>query len=797
MASLPTVKGVIGAGLPSTRKLQYAAFAIAIFLAATLAWLDQHATIERPIQNIRDAINSKPASGQIHLVEVDAKSLQALENWPWPRRLHAKLLDQLDAAGVDQIMFDIDFSSRSSLQDDSAFAAAIDRAGGKVVLPTFRQPASSGETLAEIENLPIPMLRKNAFLGSVNVRPAANGQVNEYPFGTITDGTPRPSLAALLSETSGPLGSQFSIDHSIDIDTLPRHSFVDIIEGRFDKNALRGKKILIGATAIEIGDRYATGRFGVIPGVVIQAIAAETLIAGTNLPRLGPWPLLLLTAIAIALWPRRFTRKIGSLAVCATALAITVLGIALLAERFKLAHLSVTPALVMVLLSVVAQRFAALSMKMIRERGVDQLSRLPNMVAWQAHNKSAERATIIVATIVNFDEISSTLEHDDPAKYIASVAERLGFSVGAETLYRIAPEQFCWSSKSMANAEIEAVLDATGHMFNAPIQIGGRPLRTTICFGIVHGVMDNPAAMANKASLAAKRAAEIGLRYLWHDESLAHDVDQSIFIVSEFEDALATGRITVAYQPKFSIADGRVTGAEALIRWDHAQRGAISPAIFVPVLERENLMEALTLFVLRQVVGDVARWNSTGDGMQCAVNVSASLLMNAQFVDHAIAVITRSGIDPKLLTFELTETAVLSSLETASATLMRFKQLGAKISIDDYGTGQSTLSYLKNFPADEIKIDQSFVRLIATDNANRIMVRSTIEMAKALDISVVAEGVEDAATMNVLKDLGCDNIQGWYIGKPLRPEQFAEQWCRKPAPQSAALPRKVAAARSF
>ena len=136
-----------------------------------------------------------------------------------------------------------------------------------------------------------------------------------------------------------------------------------------------------------------------------------------------------------------------------------------------------------------------------------------------------------------------------------------------------------------------------------------------------------------------------------------------------------------------------------------------------------------------------------------------------------------SGIDPARITFELTETAVLSSLENTVSVLNRFKEAGIQLSIDDYGTGQSTLSYLKSFAADEIKIDQSFIRSVSTSQTNRIMVQSTIEMAHALGMKVVAEGVEDAQTFNLLSKLDCDTVQGWYIGKPVPTDEFVNLWC--------------------
>jgi diguanylate cyclase len=163
--------------------------------------------------------------------------------------------------------------------------------------------------------------------------------------------------------------------------------------------------------------------------------------------------------------------------------------------------------------------------------------------------------------------------------------------------------------------------------------------------------------------------------------------------------------------------------------------------------------------------------------MGCAVNVSASLLMNSAFTDRAISIIECGGVDPQLLTIELTETAAVASFERADQNFKRLKAIGARLSIDDYGTGQSTLSYLQKFDADEIKIDQSFVKSIAINDANRIMVKSTIDMAKELGIAVVAEGVEDQVAFDTVAALGCGYIQGWFVGKPIPGAQFLDTWC--------------------
>ena len=773
----PTSGGAWTAAVLFARHVQSFTLAISLVLAAMLALLSQGGPVEQSLQNLKDAVNSKPASGKIHLIEIDAKSLAVLDRWPWPRSNHAKLVDRLNDAGVAQIVFDVDFSSRSADHEDAAFAASIERSGGKVVLPTFRQSANAGDAKASFENLPIPVLREHAFLGSVNVRPEANGQVNHYPFGTITDSTPRPSIGALLADSSGPVGKEFRIDQSIDVSSIPRHSFADIVNSRFDKAALKGKKVIIGATAIEIGDRYATNRFGVIPGVVIQALAAETLIAGPALPDLGAWPMILLSLLALIIADRLSRNRWQNKAVFVIFIAVAVFGISVLTERYRLAHLDIAPALLLLACSIAAQYVISMTQKIGIERRIDTETELPNFVAWQERVGGAGLTAVIVAEIANFGEIASTLGKFEASKFVRSIADRLEMASGPQMLHRIGREQFCWLAGAGIIGDVEEAIEAAAHLFNAPLIVGGRAIRATLCFGVAMGELSDVSGLANKATLAAKRANEIGARSMWHDDDLAHDTDQSLFILSEFEEALMTGQIVLVYQPKYDLAAERVTGAEALLRWHHPEKGTISPAMFVPILERENLLEPLTLFALRQATDDMQIWNMHGRKVGCAINISASLFLDNGFAERAIAIISKSNIDPRSLTFELTETAVLSSMELATSTLKKFREIGLRLSIDDYGTGQSTLTYLKSFAADEIKIDQSFVKLVAADNANRIMVRSSIEMAHALGMSVVAEGVEDPEAMDVLREFGCDIVQGWHIGKAVSTAEFFRRWC--------------------
>jgi diguanylate cyclase len=760
----------------SVAKTLQLALAISLLVGVILAAFNSSLPFERYAQNFRDTLGSKKASGDIHLIEIDAKSLHQLDRWPWPRSYHAKLVDTLSAAGATQIVFDVDFSSHSDPAEDAAFAAAIDRADDKVVLPTFRQAASMGEANADIEILPIEPLRRHAFLGAVNVHPNTIGQINRYPYGIITAATARPSIAALLADASGPLDQQFRIDQSIEVSSIPAHSFSDVISGKVDKSAFSGKKVIVGATAIELGDRYATNRFGVIPGVLIQALAAETLLSGGAIPALGPWPMVLLAFAVLTIFARLYLRVAAAKGWAAASLILPVIAIPMAADYAAIAHLEVMPAIAMIVAFGSTRYIAGIQRSLSIEQSFDSETGLLNLASWRKQAQVVDASAVIVAEIKNFEDILSTLNAADAQKFVKTIAARLALASGSANLYRVGHEQFGWIVVEQSTEQIEVLIDAAARLFSAAFLFEDRSIRVTMHFGIARATKADATASLNKAALAARKAADLGSRHAWYDDDLAQNTDQSLFILSEFENALVSGQISVAYQPKYDFDAGKVTAAEALVRWSHPARGIIRPDLFIPTLEQANLMEQLTLFVLRNVLDQLEKWNGCGLAMSCAVNLSGTLLADRKFVDQAIREIANSEIDPSMLTIELTETSALLSIEQAASALRRFKLLGARLSIDDYGTGQSTLSYLKRFDADEIKIDQSFVRTIATDPAARIMVRSTVELAKALRMKIVAEGIEDSAAMEVVRSLGCDMVQGWHIGKPVAGDQFTSLW---------------------
>jgi diguanylate cyclase len=272
------------------------------------------------------------------------------------------------------------------------------------------------------------------------------------------------------------------------------------------------------------------------------------------------------------------------------------------------------------------------------------------------------------------------------------------------------------------------------------------------------------------ASLAAVHAGRQGGRWDRYSEGESEETNWHLSLLGELDTAMAAGQVWNAYQPKLDVATGEVVGAEALVRWDHPERGAIPPDGFIPIVEEHGRARDLTLHVLDRALADALRWRAWGHDLTIAVNVSATLLLDESFVETLRRRLEDNPLPADRLTIEVTETAAMDDPERAISALESWRALGLNISIDDYGTGQSSLGYLQKLPATELKIDMSFVRTLVSDRRNAIMVRSTIAMAHELGMKVVAEGVEDGDCLALLAEMRCDTAQGWHIGRPMKAE---------------------------
>ena len=717
--------------------------------------------VDQALIDARAALAEHPASGSVHIVEMDERSIAAFKQWPWPRHIHAQAIDRLRESRAALIAFDVDFSSPSQPSEDEALAAALERAGGSVVLPTFRR--SDGPDAS-----PIPAFAGNGFLATANVFTEADGELRNMPFGIEVGGLPRPSLASMVAERPGAAGELFPIDRSIDPASIPRHSMVDIVAGRVPAASLAGKRILIGMTAIEGGDRYTVARHGLLPGVVVQALAAETLLAG-NPPRpLGGGLALALALLgaAAALRIRRGARM--GLAFAAAATAILLMPTA--AERLAGFGLAVAPALGALLAAAVAGGIGLAAARRREGSLTDAETGLSNLVALERDCRGNAEVAIVFARIDDFAGLLSTLGAAGAAQLVRAVADRLALGASTARVYRIDEAGLAWIEPP--KAQLDERFDGLDAVMRPPF-VAGRTVEVRTHFGVAAGAGASARQLCADAGLAALHAAEAGRSWQIFSPADLEQANWRVSLLAELDSALERGELWNAYQPKLDLRTGRIVAVEALVRWDHRERGTLAPDSFIPLIEQHGRAADMTLHVMGEALAQAAAWSEAGCPLAVAVNISATLLHDPAFAHSLEQLLRSSGFPADQVTLEVTESAAMADPDAAVVALQRWRGLGVGVSIDDYGTGQSSLSYLQKMPATELKIDRVFVAAMAEDPRNRILVRSTIAMAHELGLEVVAEGIEDEATLDLLRDMGCDVAQGYFISRPLRAEAVA------------------------
>ena len=525
--------------------------------------------------------------------------------------------------------------------------------------------------------------------------------------------------------------------------------------------------MIIGATAIELGDRYAVPAQGIIPGVIVQALAAETLARGV--PVYGSWefPLLIAAGLALAILTARRRRVV----LIRTGEAVAALLALWLAARLASdLWFELMPALTLALASGAAA-YATITQRIaMRKRQIDVETGLPNRLALDLRQVSATDRLFVAAQIDDFDALKLAVGGEDLGDLLRRIADRLKVSTGVSAIYRTEERTLGWVS-ALSVAELEAQLAGIRALMRSPFEITGRRLGVSLTFGVAGQEAGDPATEAAHAASLAKRAGKF---WRLHTAAESETVAQQLSLLGELDDALRSGAITVLYQPKLNLATRRIDAVEALVRWNHPERGLLPPDCFIPLFEERGRIDDLTVAVLSRALADMRGWCERGLTIGVAVNISAALLTSESFTNRALALVERSGAPAHRLTFEVTESAQFEDMNKAIAALERFRATGIRISMDDYGTGQSALNYLKLLPLSELKIDRMFVAQAHVDRNDAMLVRSTVHLAHELGLKVVAEGVEEPACLAFLEQIGCDYAQGYLVGRPLDAGALAE-----------------------
>lgn len=699
----------------------------------------------------------KKLSGDLVIVAIDTPSVKALGEWPWLRGRHGELVQALDRAGAKRIAFDIIFDQPASdQQQDKLFATALAKSKADIYLASLLENRANRKETHEA--LPTEALRQFTIPVNIWLESDDDQFHRRIMLNAPVMGKELPTIAQAIAGTNYQNAHPVMIDWSYWPSKIARISYSDVLSGNFPPNFFKGKNVLVGPDAFGIGEQYSVPYHHKVAGLYIFAVAAETLIAGLPI-EVGSWPPLIvaLGIIAIAVL---FKTRIRYPLLIATLLALAPAQIFI--ETVSTFRVDIGAAMFAVVTALAIQIMLSTAQAMLDRITKSAEAGLPNLAA-MALNERNDGVTIVVC-LRNYVETTALLGFAAQGSLLAKIRDRLILAAGHNRIYQIDNHSFAWRTSEDVPEVVDS-LEGLEALFAPGVNVDKLTVDITLNAGFCDETSLPISDAIPKAVMAATNAINRGI--LWERyETDEDEVFWKLSILNEFEQALGRGDVWVAYQPKLDLVANKITGAEALIRWIHPERGFIRPDRFVRAIEDAGRIEKLTLYVLERAIADFSRL-----GLSIAVNLSMRMLGKNRLEAPLRVLLDTYNMPAERLTLEITESANMTD-DQGMAELEALRALGVNISIDDYGTGQSTLSYLKRLPATELKIDQSFVRQILSSRSDAVLINSTIKLAHELDMRVVAEGVEDQQVLEALAAMECDIIQGYHIGRPVPIEDF-------------------------
>jgi diguanylate cyclase (GGDEF)-like protein len=461
---------------------------------------------------------------------------------------------------------------------------------------------------------------------------------------------------------------------------------------------------------------------------------------------------------------------IGTLAILTIALLTSVLDARLETRTAKLAH-----------------SLARANLELTQQALHDGLTKLPNRMLFEdrldraIQNAIRERRhfALMFIDLDGFKAINDGLGHHVGDLLLIEVARSIrSMMTGGDTVARLGGDEFVVLVDVAQPEDAAQVADKLVTLIGQPFMIESHALQISASIGIAiypedgvnrHEMLVN----ADAAMYYTKRSGRNG--YHFFAPSMNANAHHQLQLLHDMRHAIEHKEFVVHYQPKFAAADGRVLGAEALLRWEHPIRGLLPPDEFIAQAEKSGLIVPIGEWVLDQACAQMQKWLELGHhDWKMAVNLSAVQFAHEGLLEVVKDTLARHNLPPHCLTLEVTETTAMSDVEASMMTLEKIAALGIDISIDDFGTGYSSLLYLKRLPANELKIDRGFVRNLAQGSDDEAIVAAVVALGRALNLRIVAEGVETMAQQRFLDDAGCDALQGFLLGRPMLPDQFIE-----------------------
>lgn len=729
----------------------------ALLLGMLCGGLDLTLPLEDLFIAARAKLRDEKADGSIVIVKIDDRSLQALHDNDVNPALDAKVIESLMRAGVSQVYFDRTYPFSPKTDGARKLVQTLARYPGRVYFGAAVKPGADDGTLGLV---PAREFREHAKLVSLAVATHPLSMSFSFPYASKSVVGVVPSLASALVGQTDHQDGQFRGDFAIDYKSFPTVNYIDVLEGKVPPGQLAGRKAIIGLTtsASEIHP-LPLGDF--VPPVYFHAIAAETL---KNRPPtvLGWLPTFLIVGILIATGVGRGRSiKPSRLATY----VVVLVGVPILLDRYGI-ELNVVPAALMTIYAT----FSARTLDRIKD--VSEINAASGLLGLQALRTSEVPSVgfLIALKIRNYAGIIRSFDSSVEAELAAEIQRRIHISEPDVIVYHEGG-MFVWISKLPEIVELFENLEGLHRIVQNGIVIGGTEVDVSFNCGVdseQQNTINNRLANAMQSAEEAVRSDELVCHHDGHDGEKQWEIS----LLASFDRAIDNGEVWVAFQPKLDLVTNRIIGAEALARWSHPERGAISPDKFIGLAEEYHRIERITRFVLDKAAKAASSLVRDGHDFSVSVNISAQLLRNPRLPRMISDALAAHDLAPRHMILEITET---DRLDRSARTIEMLEQLvaaGMCISIDDFGTGNATIDYLRYLPAAEVKIDKVFICDLESNSEDRLLVQSIIEMTHSLGRKVVAEGVETAACLALLKSLKCDQVQGYYVGRPVPFQDF-------------------------
>ena len=675
----------------------------------------------------------------------------------------AKLLEILLKSGVKHVFLDYPTITGVDRTGDQRLKAAVEVAGDRVTL-VYRGTVKPRNNSSEIE---IPK-----FLAPAGTKLAASawnvnfeGYALNSPSTFQVSGKIVPSVSNAGSRHFSPIQLVFPA-FSLNPESIPVVDAKDLLNGGAPVAALAGQTVFLSNTNRDLDTAIGFFGHGKVPGVIMDIAGMEGVSKGSPM-MLGPLAFLGLV-VSLLMIGQRLRRRRGKL------LIYTALFVSLLMLPGALSgHGIVTdvgPAFIAMLVYVPLR-----SSQKWRNRVqfTSAASGLPNIEALAAQG-IARSQDVVAVSVSQYEQMLASLPREFHGECARQIARRLSLGAGEHAIFDNDNGCFVWLEDSKPLDTLVAHLEGLKALFSSPLAIHGHVLDTNVHFGLDRNSESKPISRIQSALASASEAQGKGKLYEEFGQQRLAQSPWELSLHARIDAGLSNGDIWLALQPQYDFRTRRICGAEALIRWDDPERGAIPPDAFILQAERAGRIEKITYWVLEKSISMALELNRISGPFQISVNLSAQLVDHPALVQRITDIVRKTQANCSIITFEVTETFNMANREVAKLNLSALRAMGFRLSIDDFGTGQASLAYLAEIPSDEIKLDRRFVQAITTDPRERTIVDSVIRLAHALGQEIVAEGIEDGATLEALRILGCDIAQGYHIGRPMKFAQLTD-----------------------